>query len=289
MSEKLNRELSVVIGELGKPRGLKIQKLRIVVNTTQTSDLKKNNGTIKIYNVNKSLTKELSSTSKKLGVTVYAGYNSTENPVFVGVVSGMYLDAEDTDLILNLKVVDGVLHANNAMFFKSFAGQVYVDDILLEICKAMQNRNSELQIARLPKNTYKKYKNGFTWAGTTGDCLTKICNDHKLTWFVNNNELYVVEPEQPLPALQVPLISSDTGLLGSPKYYENTTSTGKTKLKEKGISFTCKLNHEVKVGYEVRVESVSFTANYLIKKINLALDSTQGHFEMRCIGINEWE
>ena len=36
------------------------------------------------------------------------------------------------------------------------------------------------------------------------------------------------------------------------------------------------------------VESAAFQDNYLLKKLTLDLDNTQGNFEMRCIGINEW-
>lgn len=288
MSRQIFRNLTVTVGPLGEAQGLKIKNLRVAVSTTQTSDLKKNNGSIKIYNAEKSLIKELASSNKRLGVTVRAGYDGVEEPVFAGVVSGMYLDAQAADIVLVIRVVDGVLHASNTMFSKSYKGKVRVFDIMKDIVSTMQERNNNLIVAKLPENDTKTYKNGFAWCGTAGDCLTKICHDHKLTWFINNDQLYITEPDAPLVTTTVPLLKNTSGLLGSPQFYEGTTGRSKTKIRERGISFTCRLNPEVKVGYEVRVESMAFNDNYLIKELKLDLDNAKGNFSMNCIGINEW-
>ena len=285
--QQFDRRIFVTIGSLESTTGTRLQNLRMTLNLTKTNDRKKNNGTIKIYNL-KPDTIETLRKQGTLGVTVEAGYAGHEAVVFIGVVMGMHVEHTGTDNILHIKVIDGVVRAANVWFTKSYAKNIDPWDIMADVVAEMQAANDKLVVGNLSGATTTVYKNGFIWNGLAGDCLTRICADKNLHWFINDNTIHILSPDESVQPSHVPLITPDSGLLGSPQYHEEKTGKRKDKHTEKGIKFKCLLNPDIKVGTEVAVTSRYFDDHYLVKKIVINADSEDSDFVMEVTAINEW-
>lgn len=281
------RKIYVTIGPLAQDSGTRINDLRMNLNLVKTSDCKKNNGTIKIYNL-KNETIEDIKRNPPLGVTVEAGYKGNEGIIFIGAVMGMHVEYTRSDVILNIKVSDGSIKTTNIWFSKSYAGKTKPSDVLNDILSEMKSSNSKLIEGIINANSASDYQNGFVWNGYANDALNRICLDNNLNWFISDSIINIVGYETPLNPSNVPFLNVDSGLIGSPEYHEEKVGKRKDKHTEKGIKFKCLLNPDVSVGNEVQIQSRFFNDNYLVKKIVINADNYEGNFLMEVIAINEW-
>lgn len=287
--EQVNREIYVTVGPLSQPTGTKFQNLKMSLNLTKSADTKNNNGTIKIYNLKHDSIQELTGYKEKLGVTVEAGYNGNANVVFIGIIMGMHVEYTGTDVVLNIKVVDGVFRAANIWFSKSYGKNTDPCEILADVMYEMLAVNDKLSIGKFScQLATSPYKNGFVWNGFAGDCLTRICADKGLKWFISDDVIHILGNEESIQPGLVPFLTPVSGLVGSPRYHEEKTGKRKDKHTEKGIKFRCLLNPELKVGTEVKIRSRFFDDHYLIKKIVISADNRDGEFIMEVVAINEW-
>ena len=291
MSLKLDRKIYVTVGPLDDPLGRKFQNLRMHINLTKTNDTTKNTGSVEIYNLKHSTMQDIVNYKGRLGVTVEAGYANRVGIVFLGTTTGVHVKIDKADKILVLEIADGIYRAQNVWFTASYSKPAELLMIFEDILKAMREVNPLLVLATVPISIAfgaKPYKNGFTWNGYAGDCLTRICVDRNLHWFIDDNALHILEQEQKIWTGMVPLLSADSGLIGSPEYFEDTAGERKDKHIERGLKFRCLLDPDIKVGSEVKVVSKYFNNNYLVREININADSKEGDFIMDIVGINEW-
>ena len=138
---QFERRIYVTIGPLLDEIGTLIRDVKISLNLKKTNDRKKNSGTIKIYNLKNETIKDLRGQAP-LGVTVEAGYLNNEGIVFVGAVMGMDVEYTGQDVILNIKVVDGVINTSNAWFSKSYGKETEVAKIVDDIINEMKTVNT---------------------------------------------------------------------------------------------------------------------------------------------------
>lgn len=283
---QFERSSFLTIGPLTADEGVKFQNLRMSFNFTKTSDRKNNNGTIKIWNLRPKAISEITKGDIATGVTFEAGYKGREAVIFVGTVVGVFIEYDNVDSVLNISVADGAIGTAQGWFTQSYKGATNPWDVIEDVALIM-GEGTNLERGIFSETAVAPYKNGFVWNGLCGKALTRICDDKNLTWFIDDNKLHVIDKDVALSPVNVPFLSPNTGLIGSPVYHEEQTGSRKDKHTLRGIKFKCLLNPRIAVGNEVAVQSKLFDDHYLVKQIIITGDNEQGAWEMEVTAINE--
>ena len=287
INKQFGRTLTATIGQLGDSRGVKIQNLKMNFTGTKTNDRDQNTGTLRIFNLSQRDIASIVSQGKNMGVNIEAGLGNNVDYVFIGNVLHAHGEKQQTNNILTLEIIDGLVSTSQVWFAKSYAGVVDPFTILADIVAEMR-LFTDLQIGEITGEKVPFYQNGFVWNGTANSALNRICTDKKLQWFIADNMINILEYETPLTNPLVPLLTADTGLIGSPQFFEDDAGDNPEKWTERGVSFSCLLNPKIKIGSEVKIESNNYNDHYLVRKISYDLDSHEGNFLMNCEAINEW-
>ncbi|MDY7720095.1 hypothetical protein, partial [Pseudomonas aeruginosa] len=118
-------------------------------------------------------------------------------------------------------------------------------------------------------------RSGYVLSGTPRQCLDQICEAHDLQWNITRDTLTVTDRDGTYEAntSTAPLISPETGMVGSPRSLtRNQRATAKDKKAKPGIRVTSLINPQVRPAGIIRVESQMHTGFYRVAKITFEGD-----------------
>lgn len=190
----------------------------------QTSAFSQNNGaTIRLYNLNAEfqayLWKDNNETDKYVTMWLYAGYGDNMPLIFSGDAHYCYSYRESggVDYITEI-------HADNALYIFNYGymnNTFSKDTTIIDILKtAISNAGGVYDLGYVsPKIPATKRPK--TMIGSTMDLLGREYKDYNI--FVDKGELHVLGKNEVIPG-QVPVITTESGLLGSPRKAGNLLS-----------------------------------------------------------------
>ena len=256
-----DRSVSIEFGTPGQ-LGKKFTDLRVVFEIKKTITSEPNKGKIQIYNLSKaSQTLAEKKQDNSLYVKLYAGYGLKLGTVFTGDVIASLSRRENGDVITEFEVGDGEGPYVETTINKSFSPGVSFKDVLTTAAKSFG----------LPVNTItgvkdEQFINGLAVSGQSKDVMDNLTKKQDLRWSIQNGAIQVTGPDGKVEGRMV-LLSSDSGLIGSPKK------------KEKGkFEFISLLQPNILPGSVVRLESKFLKGDFIAQTVIHKGDSVEGDY-----------
>ena len=214
MSRLYNRVADVtIIDQIGNTRIL--DKLRISFEVTKSLRGYPNLAKIDIYNANETTLTLLQ--DKFTTIQLNAGYVGTKALLFSGKVRNLVDTRNATDRITTIYAGDGEQDWQNAIYNRTLSASVPLLTILEEIGATFENSTvGDLSSFNIPADKLR----GQSLSGSSKDVLDKLAEDYGFDWSIQNSVLTLVRREDALLPNESVLVSSTTGMIGSPTITE---------------------------------------------------------------------
>lgn len=192
-----------------------VKGLRIAFEVTKSMLSYPNLGRIKIFNPNK---ETLSSVQKKFTeVSLSIGYGDQTKLLFKGDVRNVFQEKRDADRIITIYAGDGDRSWQNSNVNKTFGENVSLKTVLDEITKTFLGILPP-DLSSVPDVADKL--RGQVISGSSKDALNQLGEDYGFQWSIQDGELVVVFNDSILRPNEAVLITSRTGMIGSPTITE---------------------------------------------------------------------
>jgi hypothetical protein len=242
------------------------QGLRVAFKIVKTDGKEPNTAEIIVSNLSPNSRGMLQ--KKGVKVTLEAGYEATGlSRIYRGDARTIDHVRNKADWDTTIKCGDGERAYQNARVNESFAAGTGAGDILTYLANA-----SGLQIGNVPTvvaNLLFTYDQGYVVSGKWIDEMHKLVRALGYYMSIQNETLQVLLPGQASTAA-IPLISSDTGLVGSPEF-----GAPEKKGKPALVKFKSLLMPTLP-GARVRLKSLRYDGVVRVKKVEFTGDTFGG-------------
>jgi len=222
-----------------------------------------------IYNMSDA---SISKIAKDEKVTFKAGYiNDTIKTLFVGQIANISTVNEGATVKTTIDCIDGYKPLRESFTSSSFKGGSTVKKVLTRIItKDLGFPTPTFNNGKLgdSEGINKVYQTGSAKIGASASVVSAICQENFLTWVIRDGAVSVY-PIDGSTNVVVPLISAETGMIGSPsKSLENKSKLKKSK--ELKITFKVKvlLDGSYNTGDLVKIDSEFTNGSYRISEVS---------------------
>jgi hypothetical protein len=190
-------------------------------------DSKPNTAQITVY--------QLSETARNLftaehqGVEFFAGYGDKPVLIFRGTTTNiLHTKAESgTEWATEIYAGEGEKELQTSVFNRSYTAGTEIRLIIEDVARSM-GLPIEIDFFEIPQSLLK----GVSLSGMAKDVLDQLTQDYNLRWSIQQGQLEVTDLLSPISSQATAVVlSSDTGMLGSPVLTERQP-TGKRKKKK---------------------------------------------------------
>lgn len=188
-----------------------ITGLRISFEVTKSTIGVPNLAMIQVYNPNSDTLAALQSKFTKIVLNV--GYEGNLRLLFKGDVRNVYQPHGGIDRVAVVYAGDGQRAWQNSRFNKTLAETVSIKAAVDEVIKTF-NGISKGAIEGLPDIADKLL--GDTISGSSKDVMDMLGKQYGFTWSIQDEEVVITSNESPLEGTEAVVISSATGMVGSP-------------------------------------------------------------------------
>jgi len=232
--------------------------LQIVFKISKSTEKNPNPGEVTIYNLSPEHRAALQGKGRK--VAIEAGYeDSGVTRLFLGDVRTCDHVRDGANWKTQLKCGDGERAVQFARISESFAAGTTVGDVVKACARSMGLAigNTDTAASGLSTVLY----NGWTAHGPTSDALTRILRSVGYSYSIQDGAIQILAPGQTLAA-SVPVISTDTGMVGSPEVGTANKPGGAVVVKVK-----CLLQPQLRPGARFKLESERYNGFFRVKKV----------------------
>ena len=228
----------------------------------------KNTARITIYNLsNESIDKIV----KDNKVILKAGYEFDGiRPIFLGQVENVSSEVHGEVVKTIINCIDGYTTIREGFTAETFSPTTTVETILRTIItQDLGFANPRMNNGKLGPNTglAKIYQGGSAKVGDSAEIVSRICSDNFLTWNIRDGEVFVY-PVDGSTGIEVPLISVESGMLGTPRRsLDNSNKAKDSKDLKDIVKVKVLLQGVYNVGDLVKVESLFTNGLYRISKL----------------------
>ncbi len=276
------RSYSLVIAPAGSPGtlgaiesslGLDVSLLRIVFKAKKTRRPEPNTATVQVFNLAEPSRRVLEDASK-LVMRLDAGYVATgTSQLYLGQVRSAWTISDGNTSTTTITTGDSEKEIQEARIHVPIGPGVPVAYALQAIAKALGVGDGNLAqaIALLQtKGVATMFGPGRMISGNAARELTDICRSARLEWSIQDGQLQILDLNKPLTDKAI-LLSSDTGLEGSPTIDYNATS----KTKKGGVYVKAKVRMipELAPGRKVVFDSRFVKGGFRIEEIEYSGDT----------------
>lgn len=201
-------------------------------------------------------------------VELKAGYGNSMALILAGNITFAVTAPDGADRMTELEVVDGRVALRDTDVSISFNGVVDCKEIYQRFADQMG-----ISVRFAMDLSYVKLS-GFSFVGKAAAGLKKLANCCGHSWSIQNQVLQVTWPGRAI-SVQGYLLSSDTGLIGSPKRITISTG-GDNNDSMVGWEIQYLLNGAIGVNDIVKLQSRTANGYYLIHKLTIDGDNLEG-------------
>jgi len=241
--------------------------LRIVAKVTKTNQKEPNTAEITVYNLAPTTRAQLQ--DKGLRVVVEAGYRAAGyQRIFVGDTRTIDHHRDGPDVLSVFKCGDGERSVRYARASESFAGGSSVADVVKHCADSMGLAlgNVGAQLPALGKTLFQ----GWTAHGAASTELDRVLRAVGYGYSIQDGEIQILAPGESI-AQTIPLLSPETGLLGSPEM-----GSPETKGKATSLKFRSLLLPSARPGGRVQLQCERYNGIFKIKKASHSFDTRGG-------------
>lgn len=239
MTLRFNRDYKLVILKDSKEIII-TPPFRIVFDASKSVSGGLNKLNLKIYNLIEatrlSLVKDKDDNTY-IQLKLFIGYDGKLEQVFQGSIFRAQNIREGAEFYNSIECQDGGVDYLNSFTSKTIKGAGVIDSLLKDMPNTSKGKIADIQELIRPK----------VLVGNTTKLLDEIV-DNETTWFIDNEQLYLIKNNQVVSSL-IPIVDATTGLLNTP---ENDL---------KKVTFSTILNPSIRPGGQCQL--ISRTAPHL--------------------------
>lgn len=249
-------------------QSLVYNNLKITFDVTKTISSEPNDANITIYNLNQNSRNLITSKVYDL-VELFVSYRDDDlRMIFKGEIKTVENENSGLDIITKLKCSDGGQAYTEKVLIKTVAAGQKDSDALNDSAKSFGILKSDVD---LPND--KVLPRGRVFFSDVRDVMDKIGLNNDADWSIQDNQLVVVPKNKAIRNDEGYVISSNTGMIGSPQ---------KT---DQGLEVITLCNPRFKIGSLIRVESKfnEYNGDYKIQSINHSGDLTGNDWKSKLV------
>lgn len=250
--------------EIGEPGGETNMPLHIQFEIEKTDLETPNTGKISIWNLSQEHISELEKTN--CIATLNAGYGSTRPLVMAGLIINCQTEDDGADRRTEIEVEDSLVSLRDTYVTISYSGKTNAQTVLDDVAGQMG-----VAVTYAYNAEFADIPNGYAYVGQARNVLSKICNTSNLTWSLQNGILQVKKPGDTLTK-EVFVLSTDTGMVGSPKRFTSTAADD-SKDDDSGWEVDYLMNVAINVDDYVYLDSKKATGYFRVYSLKISGDS----------------
>lgn len=285
MQRNFNRQYRVRIGkdrstgkEIGAINSDTGRALRCRFSVEIGESVSSNTGKINLWNLSKETLQLLE--KEDCLIELSAGYDDDIPVIMSGTITCCSTSSDSADHETTIEFADSFTSARDGTVSLSYSGSVsgqrIIEDCASKIgCGVRYSKSVQ----------FSEFKN-FAFVGKGKSLVEKICKKDGFRWSIQNGVIQICAVDEPITNAAY-LISPDTGLIGSPVPFFNSSqssdknssksSKNTTKRKsKKGLEITYLMNGHIHIDDYIRLESNSYSGNYRMSKIAFSGDTDGG-------------
>jgi len=248
-----DRSADIQLSKKGTPVALSLSGLRVEFVVSKSKD--ENVASFKVYNVGPTTAAQL---SVGLLITLSAGYKGRESSIFSGDVIDIKKGVQGPDTIIEIISRAGASSLRSGIFSFSYGRAVSAFGVLRDL-GARIGVPLDLKTGDL---TDRPYSNGWSFVGKAIDALREVAERVGGRVVQYPGAVVIASRDIAVPAsLEIALLSSSSGLLGSPSRLteEEAAKDGTTgdKKKRHGWQFSSLIDGRIVHGGLVNIQSLS--------------------------------
>lgn len=254
--------------------GFGTNELRIQFSVEKSDVASPNTAKISLWNLNP--THKAALEEKDCVVTLNAGYRGNMPLVLTGTVTNVVTEDDGADQKTTIDVLDGRKELRDSYVTLGYLQSTDSKLILQDAAGQMG-----LPITFSPGASFKPLES-YSYVGLAKNVLDKVCASNNLTWTIQNGVIQVTKSNEPISTI-AHLISSQTGLIGSPKKLtqseKNSGSAEENSSKNKaqaGWEIRYFLNAAIGVNDLVQLQSKTASGIFRVKSVKLQGDNMSG-------------
>lgn len=259
-----NRQVSVLVGPEGSEEGILFEGIRVVFKITKTKKKDSNTCSVDLYNLSEATRNRIKTLEDLL--IIKAGYLDAGGltDLFTGNIVNINHIRSGPDIITRLEAGDGE-KALREIFTKSYKEGTSVKQILNDVVAALGIDKKFIDSSIEDS----QFVNGFSFSGPIKNIMDKLAGKLGFEWSIQNNEIQILKDGGTNQDTAI-VISSDSGLIGSPERVEDLTKgRKKTSTKLPGWRIKSLLLPKINVGGTVGVESREIEKGSFFKVLNI--------------------
>lgn len=188
-----------------------IRDLRVSFEITKSLLSFPNLAKITLYNPSPDTLSALQTKFTKL--ILNAGYEGDLRLLFTGEIRNVLQGKASYESQAIVYAGDGERDWQNASFNKTYSANTSVATVVRDVLKSFTNTAVGI-LQGLPEVADKLM--GQTQSGASKDILDKFADEYGFNWSIQDGEITIVPDDEPLSTTETILISSATGMVGSP-------------------------------------------------------------------------
>lgn len=205
----------------------RIEGFRMQFKATKTDKPEPNKLELEITNL-KSDTRAALEKDRGLRILLQAGYKDSTSQIFAGESRYVNNKRENVDWTTKIEALDGGRAYKYARAEESFGPGSKVGDVVKKMVgKLSKDPGNALQLA---SQLTREFNAGYTASGPAARVLSELLEQEGYSWSMQDGRVEILKKDQTL-ADEVPLVSPDTGLVGSPELGAPAKKGGAARLK----------------------------------------------------------
>lgn len=249
MTIQFGRVTELIMGKVK----ISSESLKIEFSIPFDDDPEPNVAEVTIYNLSDTTINQFKKGNK---VTLNAGYKKDKGVIMSGFVSKVSSEKGGADRATKITILDSQPIDEKKTLKKAYKKGVKADFILRDLGKALKLNIAAL---KLPKNIV--YAKGFSVNGSILEAMKKIAKDCGASMYISRSQLYIRSIKEGDESKFI--LSSDTGLIGSPEYFEEEDDDGKII---KGYKLRSLLQYRMNTGSIIEIRSVFVKGKFRVRK-----------------------
>lgn len=240
MTQQYLRKISLIIGR-DSGAALELSELRVAFDVRRGDTQTPNSARIRVYNLSETTRQRIEYEFTR--VVLQGGYEGNYGILFDGQVKQVRRGRDSqTDTYLDITAADGDSAYNFAVMNTTLAAGSTPADHVAAACTAMNPYGvTQGYVPPLPTNPLPRGKVMF---GMARDFLASTARTTQTVWSIQDGRVVFIPETSYMPG-EIPVITSETGMVGLPQQTQN------------GITIKMLLNPSIKIGTLIKIDNRS--------------------------------
>lgn len=240
MTQQYGRKVSVIVGP-ASGEAIELSDFRVSFQIRRGDVQTPNTADVRIYNLSEQTANRIRKEFTR--IVVQAGYEGNFGLIFDGTIKQVRKGRDNqTENYVEITAADGDRAYNFSTLALSLAAGSTPSDAVQAFIKSMADAG--IESGYVPQLSESGCVRGRVFYGMARDELRDFSNANNCAWSIQDGKFTLIPLKGYIPG-EVPVLSSDSGLIGMPEQSES------------GIKVRCLLNPSLKIGRCIKIDNAT--------------------------------